>query len=84
MPRHNTGVFVSLNPRKMPWIARETTTAGAPIALSERNCSAGMRIDEACLQKCALGDEILYPTSEKGQICKMEADESTKARSPGQ
>ena len=32
-------------------MARETTTAGAPIALSLRNFSAGMRMDEAFLQK---------------------------------
>lgn len=48
LPRHNTGVFVSLKPRKMPWRAKETTTAGAPRALSERNLCAGACIDEAC------------------------------------
>jgi hypothetical protein len=32
----------------MPCRAKETTTAGAPKALSERNRSAGMRIGEPC------------------------------------
>ena len=47
LPKHSTGVLVSLNPRNIPWTARETTTAGAPIALSDKNRSAGMRIGEA-------------------------------------
>ena len=48
LPRQKTGVLVSLKPRKMPCRAKETTTAGAPKALSERNRSAGMRIGEPC------------------------------------
>lgn len=47
LPKHSTGVLVSLNPRNIPWTARETTTAGAPMALSDKNCSAGIRIGEA-------------------------------------
>lgn len=47
LPKHSTGVLVSLNPRNIPWTARETTTAGAPMALSDKNCCAGMRIGEA-------------------------------------
>lgn len=46
LPRHKTGVFVSLKPRKTPWRAKDTTTAGAPKALSERNRCAGIRMDE--------------------------------------
>lgn len=44
---HNTGVLVSLNPRKTPWIAKEMTTAGAPRALNARNFWAGMSMGEA-------------------------------------
>lgn len=48
LPRHLTGVSVSLKPRKMPWIAKESTTAGQPSALSWRKWCAEMRIGDAC------------------------------------
>jgi len=48
LPRHRTGVFVSLKPRKMPWRAKESTTAGAPTALIERNCRAGAKVGFCC------------------------------------
>lgn len=54
LPKHNTGVLVSLNPRNIPCIARETTTAGAPMDLSDKNCCAGMRIGEAYALKSFL------------------------------
>jgi hypothetical protein len=40
-----------LSPRNTPWIANETTTAGAPSALTERNSLAGLCIADACQRK---------------------------------
>lgn len=51
LPKQYTGVFVSLKPRKIPWRAKETTNAGAPIALRIRNRCAGARIEENCRKK---------------------------------
>lgn len=48
LPTANKGVFVSLNPRKVPCAASAITIGGAPKALWERNCSAGTRIGESC------------------------------------
>lgn len=41
------GVFVSLNPRKVPCAASAITMGGAPNALQERKFSAGTRIGES-------------------------------------
>ena len=44
----------------MPWRAKESTTAGAPTALKERNCCAGMCIGFSCckeyIKNYSLGD----------------------------
>lgn len=45
------GVFVSLNPRNVPCAASAITIGGAPNALRERNCSAGIRIGESYSNK---------------------------------
>lgn len=42
------GVFVSLIPRKTPWIAIEIITAGAPNDLNVKYCCAGLNIGEFC------------------------------------
>jgi hypothetical protein len=69
-------------------MARETTTAGAPIALSERNCSDGMRMDEACSKKKKKKkkrvQKIVHSTTGNGCICKMEIDVSIKVRLAGE
>ena len=46
LPVANSGVLVSLNPRNTPCVANARTTAGAPMALSARYCSAGSCMGE--------------------------------------
>ena len=41
------GVFVSLNPRKMPCMANERRTAGAPSDLNVKYCCAGFSMGES-------------------------------------
>lgn len=41
------GVFVSLNPLKIPCMAKERSTAGAPIDLSFKYFFAGFSIGES-------------------------------------
>lgn len=48
LPRHHRGVFVSLNPRNIAWMAMYRTTAGAPTARSFRNLSASTCMEESC------------------------------------
>ena len=45
------GVFVSLNPRNTPCMAKERRTAGAPSDLKVKYCSAGVSIGEPYLDK---------------------------------
>jgi hypothetical protein len=53
LPTAYNGVLVSRNPRNAPWAASATMIGGAPSALSVRNCSAGARIGESCVDSKA-------------------------------
>lgn len=48
LPTANRGVFVSLNPRKVPCAANAITIGRAPKALNVRKCWAGPCIGESC------------------------------------
>jgi len=47
LPMTYNGVVVSLNPLKIPCMAKERRTAGAPIDLSFKYFSAGFSIGES-------------------------------------
>ena len=49
LPTAYKGVFVSMSPRNAPCAASAITIGGAPYALNVRNCSAGIRIGESCI-----------------------------------
>ncbi len=48
LPMTYRGVFVSLNPRKIPCMAKDRRTAGAPSDLNFKYFSAGASIGELC------------------------------------
>lgn len=50
LPLAYNGVFVSLKPRKTPWLAREITTAGAPRPRKDKYSRAGVCIGDVCIQ----------------------------------
>jgi len=47
LPMTYNGVFVSLNPLKIPCMAKERSTAGAPMDLNFKYFSAGFSIGES-------------------------------------
>ena len=65
LPTAYRGVFVSLNPRKVPCAANAITIAGAPKALSIRKSSAGPRMGESCTAYKRINDTTKIFTKSK-------------------
>jgi hypothetical protein len=62
-----------MSPRNAPCAASATTIGGAPYALNVRNCSAGIRIGESCIDNI---QQIRFDSLSTGTVRKTWAQMS--------